>query len=52
LVFQQKSIPLTTYTGELESEEVARKVEPPPLMLPLFSWRQFVGNKGLCEPIM
>lgn len=31
---------------------MASKVEPPPLMLPLFSWRQFVDDKGLCEPIM
>lgn len=52
LVFQQKSIPLPTYVGEMESTEMASKVEPPPLMLPLFSWRQFVDDKGLCEPIM
>lgn len=50
LVFQQKSLPLTT--GELKSKEVASKVEDPPLMLPLFSWRQFVDDKGLSEPIM
>lgn len=41
-----------TYTEELKSKEAARKVEDPPLMLPLFSWRQFVDDKGLCEHIM